>query len=189
MEKEIDLVDSVLKAIPTEPLPDLGPAVLRRIEESERAASAVKGRSWLERLWTPRPIVLNWRPAYSFAMAAAAIAFVIAPPGVQQQVPVPTAAMANGKTVLVQFRLDAPRAKQVSLAGDFTNWQPAHKLIRSEPGVWTIVVPLSPGVHDYAFVVDDGRWTPDPMAPAIADGFGGSNSRLAVLEPDPRAGT
>jgi 1,4-alpha-glucan branching enzyme len=86
--------------------------------------------------------------------------------------------------VLVQFRLDAPAAHTVTLAGDFTKWQPKYELTRSAPGVWTIVVPLDPGVHDYAFVVDGNLWTPDPMAPAIADGFGGLNSRVAVLSPD-----
>jgi hypothetical protein len=39
-------------------------------------------------------------------------------------------------------------------------------------------------VHDYAFIVDGERWIADPMAPAVADGFGGLNSRIAVLPPD-----
>jgi len=47
-----------------------------------------------------------------------------------------------------------------------------------------VVVPLSPGVHDYSFIVDGNRWTPDPTAPARADGFGGMNSRIAVLASD-----
>jgi hypothetical protein len=57
---------------------------------------------------------------------------------------------------------------------------------RTAPGVWTIVVPLAPGVHDYSFIVDGEKWVPDPSAPAMADGFGGVNSRIAVIAPDSR---
>ena len=33
--------------------------------------------------------------------------------------------------------------------------------------------------------VDGERWTLDPLAPTVADGFGGENSRVAVLAPEP----
>jgi len=83
-----------------------------------------------------------------------------------------------------EFLLSAPGAKNVAVAGDFSGWKPVHVMTRSEAGVWTVVVPLDPGVHDYAFVVDGERWVPDPTAPPVNDGFGGVNSRLAVLSPD-----
>ncbi len=50
--------------------------------------------------------------------------------------------------------------------------------------MWSVTVPLEPGVHDYAFVVDGEQWRPDPLAPSVDDGFGGTNSRLALLPPD-----
>jgi hypothetical protein len=84
--------------------------------------------------------------------------------------------------VFVQFRLDAA-ASRVQLAGSFTNWEPRYDLRQSAPGIWTITVPLTQGVHDYAFVVDGQRWIPDPYAPQIGDGFGGTNSRLALMSP------
>jgi 1,4-alpha-glucan branching enzyme len=86
--------------------------------------------------------------------------------------------------VLVQFRLDAPQASRVALAGNFTDWQPTYELTRTAGGVWTITIPLQQGVHRYAFVVDGGTWQPDPLAPSVADGFGGQNSQIAVLSPD-----
>jgi 1,4-alpha-glucan branching enzyme len=128
-------------------------------------------------------VAFAWRPAYAFSAAAVVLALILGP----ARVPLPDAAtVAVPAEVLVQFRLDAPQAQVVTLAGDFTGWQQAHPLKRSEPGVWTVVVPLEPGVHDYAFIVDGERWMPDPMAPAVSDGFGGLNSRISVLAPDSR---
>jgi 1,4-alpha-glucan branching enzyme len=121
---------------------------------------------------------LRWRPAYALPAVAALALFLWLDDG--QPVPTPV----TPAQVLVEFRLSAAQATHVALAGDFTNWKPTYALVRGEPGVWTIVVPLAPGVHDYAFIVDGERWIADPMAPAVADGFGGLNSRIAVLPPD-----
>ena len=86
--------------------------------------------------------------------------------------------------VLVQFRLDAPNAHGVQLAGNFTNWKATVSMKRTGNGVWTVVLPLEPGVHRYSCVVDGKTWVADPTAPAVSDGFGGQNSQLAVLVPD-----
>lgn len=190
-------IRAVLRAVPMQPVPDLAPAVMRRIEQAaatqaprshagtgqQQAATGRSGRSPLRALadwiWNPRPLSIHWRPAYGLA-AAVVILFA----AVIGRETAPTS--AGSQQVLTQFLLNAPDAQQVALAGDFTDWEPAHTLTRIEPGVWTVVVPLSPGVHDYAFIVDGERWVPDPNAPAVADGFGGLNSRLAVLAPDER---
>jgi hypothetical protein len=179
-------IAAVLRAVPMQPLPDLAPAVMRRIEQAAARAPAVTPapaahaaplRALFDWIWNPRPLSIRWRPAYGFAAAAVVLFAVVLG---RETAPAPHAS----QQVLTQFLLSAPDAQQVALAGDFTDWQPAHVLTRSEPGVWTVVVPLSPGVHDYAFIVDGERWVPDPNAPAVADGFGGLNSRLAVLAPD-----
>jgi 1,4-alpha-glucan branching enzyme len=86
--------------------------------------------------------------------------------------------------VLVEFRLNHPSAREVALAGEFTEWKPLYALKRSASGVWTILVPLDPGVHNYSFVVDGDRWVPDPDALPVDDGFGGQNSRVAVVTPN-----
>jgi hypothetical protein len=185
------LFAAVVRAVPVRPLPDLGPAVLRRLEAFQPVASAGRietaarspMRTAIDWLWTPRPISLRFRPAYAFGIAAAFALLVGARAAVLTPMASPPAA---AQQVLIQFRLDAPQARNVTLAGNFTDWKPAYTLTRSEPGIWTVVVPLDPGVHDYAFVVDGQRWTPDPMAPAVDDGFGGLNSRVAVLSPDTR---
>jgi 1,4-alpha-glucan branching enzyme len=127
-------------------------------------------------LWAPRPFALQWRPAYAFAVLALVGVFGVLGQGNPASTPV--------QTVLVQFRLDAPQAQQVQLAGNFTNWEPAHRLKRTGTGVWTVVVPVTPGVHSYGFVVDGKRWVVDPAARTVSDGFGGMNSQLAVLSPE-----
>lgn len=176
---------AVLSAVPNDPFPDLAPAVLQRLQEREgRNAVGLRQdanapRSLTDWLWRPRAISFAWRPAYAFAaavmLAVLAVADYLKPDRV---------ALQGTPQVFTQFLLKAPDAKNVALAGDFTDWQPAYSLTRSEPGVWTVVVPLEPGIHSYSFVVDGERWVPDPMAPTVDDGFGGRNSRVAVLTPD-----
>jgi hypothetical protein len=123
------------------------------------------------------------RPAYP--LAAAVLLLLIfsqtnqpPPPGNATPPPV-----VDTVTIFVQFRLDAPEASNVHLVGSFTGWKPAYALRETAPGIWSVVVPLEPGVHDYAFLVN-GKWITDPVAPAVDDGFGGANSRLLVVVPD-----
>lgn len=80
---------------------------------------------------------------------------------------------------VVKFVISLPRAEQVSLVGDFNDWDVAKTpMIRSaHGGLWTVTVPLSAGRHVYAFVVDGSSWIADPSAPfAPDDGFGHANS-------------
>jgi hypothetical protein len=187
---------AVLRSIPAEPLPDLAAAVLRRIDSVEKYVSprrteteAPRARSspasWL---WSPHRMSISIRPIYAAGLAAVLTLVV----GVRDTGPDRTgsessaAITASQREVLVHFRLEAPHARIVSLAGDFSNWSPSYTLKRSGPGVWTIVIPLTPGVHDYSFIIDGEKWVPDPSAPAMPDGFGGMNSRVAVLAPDRR---
>jgi hypothetical protein len=50
-----------------------------------------------------------------------------------------------------------------------------------------VSVPLEPGVYDYGFVVDGSAVRLDPLAPRVADGFGGESSRVTVLSPEVRS--
>jgi len=191
IEAELQMA-AVLRAVPAQPLPDLAPAILARIRrETDPARStaaigprevpAAPRRAVADWLWKPRSISLTWRPAYALA-AAVMIATVVTADALRPRAAV--VAAVRSPQVFTQFVLTAPNAKQVAVAGDFSGWQPVHAMTRSDNGVWTVVVPLDPGVHDYAFVVDGQRWIPDPAAPSVNDGFGGVNSRVAVLSPD-----
>jgi hypothetical protein len=85
----------------------------------------------------------------------------------------------------VEFVLLAPQASQVMLVGDFNGWSPGATPLRTSErgGIWSVTVPLTPGRHEYAFLVDGKQWLPDPGAPrAPADDFGVPNSVLTVTE-------
>ena len=74
----------------------------------------------------------------------------------------------------IRFTYYDPTARQVYLAGDFNNWDPtALPMQRDDKGTWWVVVKLSPGRHEYKFVVD-GQWTADPANPITAGAYGNS---------------
>jgi hypothetical protein len=175
-------------------VPDISGPVMSAIRPGigERPAGLTRNSPWTlgnawRWLWRPRVLVLRTRPAWGFALVAAA-AFVLINPSTDPPTAVPVqmggtvvAASAVEGRVMVVFRLDAPGVQGVRLAGDFTDWVPGPALTEVSPGVWSTAVPVDLGIHDYAFVVDGTRWVPDPLAEQVDDGFGGSNSRGAVL--------
>jgi hypothetical protein len=170
--------------------PDLSAGVMARIAALDAPATTAPALAAarpasrvlraLEWLWTPRAVSL--RPAWALGAAVLVVSLLATLPEVTRQAAPATASAAP--EIYVHFRLDAPAATTVHLAGDFTDWEPAYELHQSQPGVWTVVVPLEPGVHDYAFVIDGETWTPDPLATTVDDGFGGENSRLSLLPPE-----
>lgn len=91
-------------------------------------------------------------------------------------------ARSSDGRVLVQFRLRAPDAESVAVAGDFTDWEPAYYLSDVDgDGVWTGRVPLRPGLHEYMFVVDGSEWVTDPGAERyVDDGFGHRNAVVTI---------
>jgi hypothetical protein len=184
MNDQIDqAIDDTRDFLAARRAPDLTASVMSRIADvtplpSSRRAGLL-GRL-AQMLWAPREFSI--RPAYALA-AAACVAIVLAVYVRELPSSAPERAGAvDDPQLFVQFRLDTA-ASRVQLAGTFTNWEPRYDLRESAPGIWTITVPLKQGVHDYAFVVDGQRWVPDPSAPQIGDGFGGTNSRLALLSP------
>jgi 1,4-alpha-glucan branching enzyme len=82
---------------------------------------------------------------------------------------------------ITEFHLEAPFAKSVKLAGDFTEWGKFPlDMMKSEDGLWFITVPLPPGPCSYRFIVD-GQWhddtRPDQCAP---NPFGTVNTIVEV---------
>ena len=81
----------------------------------------------------------------------------------------------------VTFKLHAPNAREVRLAGDFTDWQRSAKPLRRNPsGTWETELRLRPGRHQYKFIVD-GQWQNDPVcAQQETNPFGTTNNIIEV---------
>jgi hypothetical protein len=113
-------------------------------------------------------------PASPAAMAAPALA-------------VNGVADAAAQRVPVQFLLDArdiPAAANVSVVGDFNEWSVSATPLVLDNGVWSTTLPLPPGRHVYAFVVNGERWLADPRAPQATDAdFGRPGSVIIVQAP------
>ncbi len=167
------------------PARDFVDAVMAEVEHLE-ADRAKQPRSWIVRtgqqLWTPRLVTFAFRPAYTLFAAAAVLLLTVVVSNQWSNRPSTAVATQGGpEKVYVQFRLQTSEAMDVRLAGSFTHWQPQYQLHETAPGLWTVTLPLAPGVHDYAFIIDGQRWVTDPYATAVQDGFGGSNSRITLV--------
>ena len=83
----------------------------------------------------------------------------------------------------VQFVLVADSASDVRIVGDFNDWDATATPMRrsGSGGVWSVVVPLEPGRHVYAFVIDGKQWIADAAAPRAPENeFGTPNSIIMV---------
>lgn len=70
------------------------------------------------------------------------------------------AMMLSSKTT--EFKLYAPQARKVILAGSFNNWSTKTVSAKKDTkGNWTAKISLKPGRHEYKFLVD-GSWITDP---------------------------
>ncbi len=153
-------------------LPEPNAHGLTRLRSALRELSSAPGTGWL---------VLS--PARAAAWAALLVlATSAAWLGVWQLASGRSPTAAAMRTP-VQFVFVAEQAGQVSLVGDFNDWDPqATVLSRAAGGVWSVVVPLEPGRFTYSFVVDGKIWHADPEAPLTTHDFGRPSSVLYVAQ-------
>jgi 1,4-alpha-glucan branching enzyme len=79
------------------------------------------------------------------------------------------------------FRLDAPSAQEVRLAGSFTEWDKKPvKMLKGGGGVWHAKLSLPPGRHLYRFIVD-GVWQDDPSRTERASNPYGTSDTVLVI--------
>jgi 1,4-alpha-glucan branching enzyme len=79
----------------------------------------------------------------------------------------------------VNFYFEAPEAQQVSLVGDFNDWdEAAHPMKRQPDGSWFVQASLAHGHHHYQFRVD-GEARLDPKANGVARNA--RNERVSLL--------
>ena len=87
----------------------------------------------------------------------------------------------------VTFRIDAPGAEHVVLAGDFNDWRMDGSEMQRSGGVWTKVMKLPPGRYRYRYVVD-GRWQNDPANAAVESNPYGGHDSVLIMEAATTAG-
>lgn len=173
---------------------------------AQRAATAETGdaqlpdriRDWWRAVTQPL-VTIPVRPAHTLAVLAVivAVSWLVSPS-------VPSAPLPNGsappertpavetaaasadqgtETVWSRFVYTANDADSVAVAGDFSNWEPIPLSPRTVDGetVWTGLVPVPRGEHEYQFVINGEKWVTDPLAPVKQDdGFGAKNAVLKL---------
>lgn len=84
----------------------------------------------------------------------------------------------------VVFRVKAPGARSVAVAGSFDQWDSeGMPLSPVGDGWWEARIVIVPGTYEYIYIID-GEWTTPPEAKlTVNDGFGGRNGILEVLPP------
>lgn len=79
------------------------------------------------------------------------------------------------------FKLNAPNAQSVYVTGSFNDWSLDENCrMKNIGGIWTLQLPLKPGMYKYQFIVD-GKWQEDPENKLTErNSFGDVNSLVEV---------
>ena len=158
------------------------------------APPAVRFARWR---WLVEPRSLPLSPIVGAALAAGLVGIGVflghfdrggqKPTGRSETVVAHGPPFASVHDTVIKFVLVAPHASTVSVVGDFNNWDAQAARMTRTPtgGTWSIAIPLRPGRHIYAFVVNGAngstQWVADPTAPlAPEDGLGAPNSVVLV---------
>jgi hypothetical protein len=80
---------------------------------------------------------------------------------------------------VVTFRVLAPLAKNVEVAGDFTDWDPV-LMAQAGNGWWIASRALRPGKYQINLRINGGKWIAPPGILSMLDEFGGSVGLLVV---------
>ncbi|MFH0877022.1 MAG: glycoside hydrolase [Candidatus Omnitrophota bacterium] len=81
----------------------------------------------------------------------------------------------------VEFKVAAPNANWVGVAGDFNGWRPdALTAKKDRSGNWKASAMMSSGTYEYKFVID-GTWLTDSgCSRRTINSYGSENSVLVV---------
>lgn len=133
-------------------------------------------------VWFLRPRPIRVSPAMGLGAAVVASLLLLALPG-ERFSGAGTDTGPAAAQVVTRFVFVAPQASSVHLTGEFLEWSEEGLAMRDPrgTGVWSVDLPLEPGVYQYSFVVDGREWRPDPLAVSqVDDGFGRQNSVVIV---------
>lgn len=127
--------------------------------------------------WLRLPSLPAMRPAYVLAAAMALFLIGFFSGVIVQNTGTLAFNPSSGQGVL--FVVAFPEAKEVALAGDFTQWESV-ALNRDDRGMWAIQMKLTPGRHEYVFIVDGERMVIDPRAHEYVKSYDHINSVIFV---------
>ncbi len=196
MSDELDSLDPYVQWIASEARRSVAvdPAARRRLLEAVRAEPVPQRHSRVL-AWMLEPRRLALPPLATAALAAGLVGIgvisglLIHRDGRLATEQLPSAGAAGSQLPdsvtprAVKFVLIAPQAARVSLVGDFNGWDASANpmVTQGVKGMWTVFVPLQPGLHTYTFVVDGTHFVADPTAPiAPDDGYGHKSSVVLV---------
>lgn len=203
-----DLAQTTSSAPPPNFASDMVEALPPEPATADAETTSASAPTWLRRVWrglaAPITVPLRPAPALLAALVVGAIAWGLWPAAPSSPSPAQPAATAgtssapspqtqtvsatsstpsSSGTVWIRFLYRSDDARSVAVAGDFNQWTPVSLTPRTVDGrtVWTGLVPVPRGEHEYQFVIDGERWVPDPLASEKRrDGFGAKNAVLEV---------
>jgi AMP-activated protein kinase-like protein len=160
----------------------LAPDFEARLMARARAEIARREATRPRRSWWVTGRVFVASPLTAFAMAAGIAVMAAASTLVVARREQPALIVSRDTVEFVRFVLVDSTARTVSVVGDFNGWKRDETPLNatSKPGVWSVSLPLSPGRHEYAFIVDGKHWVVDPASIASSDEFGTESSVLLV---------
>lgn len=206
LQFELQMTQEMAAARSSEPPENFADRVMAGVsaQPASTEAEAALG-AWLRTLWgtVATPVAMEVRPVSAVAalFLAAAVAWTVWPvlsgPSLngsetasagdtsssQTVQPASMETNGHGETVWIRFMYTATDADSVAVAGDFSQWDPVPLSPRRVDGetVWTGLVPVSRGEHEYQFLINGERWVTDPLAPVTrSDGFGAKNAVLKL---------
>jgi hypothetical protein len=101
----------------------------------------------------------------------------------QPLVPVALSAEIGAEPIVEQFVFKAANARRVALIGDFNRWDAdSTPMVRAADGeLWSVSIPIVPGRHVYAFMVNDSTLVLDPSAPKSRDPDIGAEGSVRIV--------
>ncbi len=181
-EKLDRAIELLREPVRTDPALDM--RVMAEIESLPSPQSWTR-RVWAAFEWLRRGRTVRISPLGGLAFAAGIAAIVmLGRQGADASEQIgPEVTALQGSTV--QFVIVAPAASEVSLVGDFNDWNPSATPMElvADNRVWTVTIPLNSGRYRYAFLVDGDTWLSDPSAPPVRDDeFGRPGSVVTIGE-------
>jgi len=193
---ELQMTQDLAASASAKPPPTFADDTMAALSDAPGTASAPSLRARLAAWWrsATAPVALEVRPlaAAVGALLLGVMAWIAWPAAPAERTPstssssvqrASAASSPNGATVWIRFMYTNSTADSVAVAGDFSQWSPVPLSPRTVNGetVWTGLVPVSRGEHEYQFVINGERWVTDPLAPVKrSDGFGAKNAVLDI---------